>query len=221
MLGGVLQAQGHKLQPIRLYDGEPVPADLDNVDGVVSMGGPMNVDEIVEHPWIEDEMAYLRAAHDANVPIVGVCLGAQLIAGALGGTVAAMEQPEVGWQNLKLAFPGTIDPVYTGIGWETTQFHLHGQEVTKLPPGAAPLAGSAMCRNQAFKVGLTTYAFQYHFEWDRAGLDTFAHDAIVMRAGDTPAQIQSQTREFYDDYRRLGDRLCHTLATILLPIDKR
>src|SRR5690606_13233304 len=100
---------------------------------------------------------YLRQAHEANVPMVGICLGLQLIATALGGKVEAMPAAEVGWHTVKLAFPGTIDPIYAGIPWQHMQFHLHGQEVTALPPGATPLAASKVCKNQAVKVGLKTY----------------------------------------------------------------
>lgn len=217
-LGRALQDSGHRLRTIKLYDGDPVPSDLDDVDGVVSMGGPMNVDQAAQHAWIDSQMAYLKAAHDEHVPIVGICLGAQLIAAALGGKVATMTEPEVGWQNIRMAFPGTIDPIHTGLGWDTMQFHLHGQEVTELPPGAAPLARSRLCKNQAFKVGLTTYAFQYHFEWDRLALDTFVDDPLVIHAGGSPESIRAESKLHYEDYRRLGDRLCNTIATILMRV---
>ncbi len=217
-LGTILNDHGHKLRTIKLYEGEPVPPDLDDVDGVLSMGGPQNVDEAAKYPWITDEMAYLKLAHEKGLPIVGVCLGAQLIAAALGGKVAAMAQPEVGWQNVKLAFPGQIDPIYQGITWDSMQFHLHGQEVTALPPGATPLSGSKQCKTQAFKVGLTTYAFQYHFEWTEADLAVAARDPLASAAGVKPEALATQTREFYDDYRRRGDRLSEMMAMMLFPV---
>ena len=220
VLGSVLGDHGHKLRVIELFAGQTVPPDLDDVDGILSMGGPANVDETAQYPWIEQEMAYLKAAH-GRVPIVGVCLGAQLIAAALGGKVAAMATPEVGWAVVKQAFPGTIDTIYQGIPWETMQGHLHGQEVTQLPPGATPLAGSKLCKNQAFKVGLTTYAFQYHFEWTGHDVRLAAKDGLVPKAGTTPEAIIAGIEQHYDTYRRLGDRLCDTIALMLFPIDKR
>ncbi len=220
-LGSILQKQGHRLRQVNLYAGDPVPPDLDDVDGVISMGGPMNVDEADQHPWMEHELAYLKAAHEAGVPIVGVCLGSQLLAAALGGEVAAMEKPEIGWAPLKLAFPGTTDSMYAGMGWQSVQFHIHGQEVTKLPPDAVGLAGSAACKNQAFRVGLTTYAFQYHFEWNRADLEVMMADPFITKSGFSPEEILQQAQAYYDDYRRLGDRLCHAIATQLFPLDKR
>lgn len=220
-LGWALQSQGHRLRTIGLYAGESVPVDLDNVDGIISMGGTPNVDQADQYPWMKPEMEYLKAAHDAGVPIVGVCLGAQLVAAALGGEVKPMASPEVGWHNVKLSFPGTIDPLYAGIPWDTVQFHLHGQEVTKLPPGGTPLAGSKACKIQAFKVGLTTYAFQYHFEWDQKTINEVVQNGLVKQAGVSPQQIIDQNAQHYDGFARLGERLCENIATLLMPVDKR
>lgn len=221
VLGEVLQSQGHRLRTVRLYADDPVPADLDDVDGILSMGGPMNVDQADRYPWIEQEMRYLKAAHGAKVPIVGVCLGAQLIGAALGGQVAAMAKPEIGWGPINLAFPGTTDTLMAGMGWQTVQFHLHGQEVSKLPPDATPLAGSKQCKNQAFRVGLTTYAFQYHFEWNEKDIEVVMKDPFIPQSGFSAQQILHEARDYYDDYRRLGDRLCQAIAACLFPIDKR
>ena len=220
-LGRILQQHGYRLRIVRLYAGEPVPADLDEIDGLISLGGPMNVDQNEQHPWLDAERATLRQAHEAGVPIVGVCLGAQLVAEALGGQVGPMDQPEVGWHDVTLAFGGTIDPIYAGIGWTTTQFHAHRQQVTQLPPAAVPLASSKMCRHQAFRVGLTTYAFQYHFEWNLDDLKQVATSDLVRQAGQDPDRIMAECRKYYDDYRRLGDRLSTTIATVLFVAGRR
>jgi GMP synthase-like glutamine amidotransferase len=157
---------------VPLYDsGAHVPDDLDGITGLVIMGGSMNVDEQDEHPWMKPEIDLIKKAYDLDIPIVGICLGAQFIAAALGGEVGKMEAPELGWHNVKLAFPGTTDAVLAGQAWDSIQFHMHGQEVKKLPPDSTPLAGSLACRNQAFRVGMTCYAFQYHFEWSRTILE--------------------------------------------------
>lgn len=219
-LGATLLRHNHRLRVVKLHAGAAVPPDLDDVDGIISMGGPMNVEDAGQHPWMEPELAYLKRAHAAGVPIVGVCLGAQLIAAALGGEVQAMAAPEIGWHAIKLAFPGTIDPILQGIAWDTMQFHVHGQEVTKLPPEGVPLAGSKACKMQAFKVGLSTYAFQFHFEWQRDTLQKILDlDPWVRQHADVAA-IAAQTPEHYDGYRRRGDRLCENIANLLMPIDK-
>lgn len=218
VLGTTLQGQGHQLRVIRLYAGDPIPPDLDDVDGVISMGGPMNVDQDDRHPWIQGETDYLSAAHRAHLPVVGVCLGAQLIAAALGGQVGPMAEPEIGWHDVELSFPGTVDPVYSGIGWQTPQFHLHGQQVSQLPPEGVLLASSDRCPIQTFRVGLTTYGFQYHFEWDHAGITEALKDPLVQRAGASTQQVIAQADRCYDAYRRLGDRLCRSIAMDLFPV---
>lgn len=227
VLGTKLRDLGHKLRTVRLFAGDAVPADLDDVDGIVSMGGPMNVDEAAANPWIPAELALLKAAHEAKLPIVGVCLGAQLLAAALGGEVGAMPAPEIGWGQVQLGFPGTVDPVYAGIPWKTTQFHAHGQEVKKLPPGATPLSGSKACKTQSFKMGYRAYGFQYHFEWTARDME--AQLRLIEKtatdggfgAGTDFAAIRGAMEASFPMYRHLGDRLCDNIATLLFAIDKR
>jgi GMP synthase-like glutamine amidotransferase len=221
LIGAVMQNHGHRLRYVQVHAGEPVPPDLDEVDGVISMGGPQNVDQTDEHAWLGDEMAYLKAAHDAGLPIIGICLGAQLLAAALGGKVEPMDALEVGWGEVTLAFPGTIDPLYAGITWKSMQFHMHGRQITQLPPGAAPLASSAQCRTQAFKAGYRSYGFQYHFEWDRKQLEHFAHGDLVRKAGANSDEIVRQIDQHYDGYRRRAERLCERMALMLMPIEQR
>ncbi len=222
-LGQILTEHGHRLRTVELFDGAPLPPDLDDVDGLVVMGGPMNVDETDQHAWLKPEMDLIKQAHDAELPIVGICLGSQLIAAALGGEVAPMDTPEAGFAPVKLAFPGTMDPLHAGIPWESPQFHLHGQQVVKLPDGATPLSGSEACKTQAFKVGLRTYGFQYHFEWTRRDLDVVLDDntAWLAEHGIDAGPIRESIDAHFPQYRRLGDRLAATIANILYPIDKR
>ncbi|NJL31132.1 MAG: hypothetical protein HC898_05600 [Phycisphaerales bacterium] len=93
--------------------------------------------------------------------------------------------------------------------------------MTKLPAEALPLAGSKLCKNQAFRVGLTTYAFQYHFEWNKSELATVLRDPFIVRTGHDPTVIEGDMAAHYDSYRRLGDRLSENITELLFPIDKR
>ncbi len=216
VLGRVLTDYGHKLRFVHLYAGQSVPPDLDEVDGIISMGGPMNVDQASQHAWIPAETAFIRKAHEAGLPVVGICLGAQLIAAALGGEVKAMAgRPEIGWYNVRLGFPGTIDPVLAGVPWNVMQFHLHGQEVGKLPPQAVALAGSAACKAQAFRVGLKTYAFQYHFEWDKGDIAQMLQDPFAAQGELGRQEILDAMPRHYETYRRLGDRVCANVSELL------
>jgi len=214
-LGQVLRDCGHRLRVVRLDAGDPVPSDLRDTDGVLALGGPMNVGQYTEHPWLSEEMNFLKQCHEAGKPVVGICLGAQLLATGLGGEVADGEAFEFGWHSVRLAFPGTIDPIYAGIRWESQQFHMHGQGVSELPPGAAPLAGSKLCRVQAFRVGLRTYGFQYHFEWTRSHIQSAATQVEAQVDGVSGNEAVQHLARHYTDYRRTGDRLCRNLGTLL------
>jgi GMP synthase-like glutamine amidotransferase len=224
-LGTVLNEHGHRLRVIQLHAGGVVPPDLDDVDGVISLGGPMNTDETALHAWMQPEIDFLKAAHQAKLPVLGICLGAQLIAVALGGKVEKMPSPEIGFGKVTSTFFGTTDPILTGLPWDTTMFHAHGCQVTTPPPGGTPipLQGSAACKCQAFRVGLNTYGFQYHFEWTRRMMDLNLHDEPKWygSGGASIEDILDSAAEHYDMYRHFGDRLCANLATFMFPLDKR
>lgn len=222
-LGQVLRDHGHRLRTVRLYAGDIVPPDLEDVDGLIAMGGPMNVDQAEQYPWIDDESAFIKAAHDAGLPIVGICLGAQLIAHTLGGKVEKMQTPEIGWFPVSQFKPGFPDTLFGGIPWKATQFHTHGYQVTTLPPGGAMLASSDLCRHQAFRVGLKTYAFQYHFEWTRHDIDGILDqfNEWIRASGIDPDTLRQEAEQQYDRYRHLGDRQCESLATWLFCLEHR
>ncbi|MEM7681991.1 MAG: type 1 glutamine amidotransferase [Planctomycetota bacterium] len=224
-LGEVLRDHGHRLHTVRLHASEALPPDLDNLDGVVVMGGPMNTDEADKHPWMTPEIDLIRQAHEAGLPTVGVCLGAQLLAVALGGEVGKMDTPEVGLGPVKMSFFGTVDPLLAGLPWTMPVAHAHGCEVTRAPAGGtpAPLQSSDACKVQAFKVGMTTYGFQYHFEWTRQRIHDFVdHFADwVVRSGKPIEQLHDEADAGYAMYRQLGDRLCQNLADRLFVLERR
>lgn len=212
-LGVTLRDHGFRLDIVRPdVDGEAaVPPDLDNVQGVVVMGGEQNVDE--GHGWLRREIAFVRAAHEAQLPVIGVCLGAQVIAAALGGTVSKMAKPECGFCPVSLQHVAQTDRVMAGVPWDHYTFQTHGQEVSELPPGATPLAtvgkNADGSKIQAFKAGLRTFAFQYHFEADRPLIDAFVrrNEAMFASAGLGLADVAKQAEEHYDRYARIGDRM--------------
>ena len=219
-IGQVLRDDGHRLVVCQPYEGQALPADLDGVDGLVVMGGPQNVDQQDKYPYLTREIELIREAHERAVPVVGVCLGAQLIAAALGGQVAAMDEQEIGWRPVRLTFPGTTDPIMAGVAWNVVQFHCHGQHVVKLPPGGVLLASSQQCKVQAFKVGLRTYGFQYHSEWTRTDIETICGRQLAPEGVDT-RPILEQGPTYYPRYRQFGDRVAGNLSLLLFPLDKR
>lgn len=224
-LGTILNEHGHKLRIIHLDRGETVPPDLDGVDGVISMGGPMNTDEVDTHAWMQPELDYLKQAHEADLPVLGVCLGAQLLAVALGGEVAKMDTPEIGFEKVTSTFFGSTDPILLGVPWNTMPFHAHARQVTKAPPGGTPipLQSSKACKCQAFRVGLNSYGIQYHFEWTRRMIDMILVDDPDFHGSGTKSldELHLSLDQHYDFYRHMGDRLCENLSTLMFPIDKR
>lgn len=220
-LGATLRDNGHRLRIIRPDRGEPLPPDLDGVSGVVSLGGPQNIDEHRTNPnrwpWLDREMAILREAHERSLPVVGVCLGHQMLAAALGGEVAPMPRAQLGFHGVTLTPAAHTDTVFAGIAWQSKQFCVNGREVTRLPQGAVALASSPLCKVMAFRAGMRSYGFQYHFECDRPLVERYLAEepggfaAAALEVGGVGAQVARE----YDSFARLADRLCDNLAMYL------
>lgn len=155
-------ARGHTLTFTHLYRGDPLPP-LDRFDRLVAMGGPMNIYEEALYPWLAAEKRFIRAAIDAGRSAVGVCLGAQLIADLLGGPVTGGRHKEIGWFPIELTAAGRADPVFGALAARPTLFHWHG-DTFAIPPGAAHLARSAACENQAFLYDGRVLGLQFHLE---------------------------------------------------------
>ena len=225
-LGEILRDYGYPLHVVKLHERQPVPPDLDNVDGIISCGGPQSAyDDSVE--WIAAEMELLRQAHQAELPVVGLCLGCQLLARALGGRVEPLGQDvggiEFGWHDVTLSAAGREDIIHTGIGWTTTMFHAHRDHVSELPPGARLLASSAKCKVQAWAMGLRSYGFQYHPEVTAESIERWAKDnpSMLSESGMTLEQLREQTERHYPVFARITERLFESIALFLMPVDRR
>lgn len=224
-LGPILRDHAHKLDIRRLDQrgAAAIPGDFDGVTAVISLGGPQNVGE--SHPWMQAELAFLKGAHARQIPLIGLCLGSQLIAHALGGEVGPAAKPEFGFCRVSQAPAGNTDIMLAGIAWNSHQFQAHAHEVKKLPPDALLLASSKDCKVQCYRVGLRTYGFQYHFECDREDVEAFGRDSwckgVMQSLGMTDADLKAQTAEHYESFARLGDRLCGNLASFMFPAVSR
>jgi len=142
-----------------LHESIDLPAP-DGVDLVIALGGPMSVNDEATLPWLIDEKRFIREAIQAGTPVLGICLGAQLIASAFGATVRANTHAEIGWFDIE-ATPSP--PATYQFPQRLCVFHWHG-ETFDLPPGATRLASSAACANQAFQLGSNVLGVQFHLE---------------------------------------------------------
>lgn len=155
-------AAGHDWTVVHLYDGAPIPV-LEPFDLLVVLGGPMDVWQGDQYPWLADEVRAIRHwVRDLDRPYLGICLGHQLLAVALGGTVGQMEVGELALCAADVTDPGRADGLF-GTASRLEVFHWHHAEVTRLPEGAEVLASSALCPVQAMRVG-RAYGVQFHAE---------------------------------------------------------
>ena len=185
------------------------PEDPLDYDAVLVFGGAMHADHEDRHPWLADEKALLRELLDRGVPLLGVCLGSQLLAEAAGGSARRASAPEIGWHEVDVTAEGARDPVLGALAPKFTAFQWHSYEFT-LPPGATCLARSAVCL-QAFRLENAT-GIQFHAEVSptdaKAWIDDYRSDEDAVRIGVDPDQLGRQTQELIGAWNDVGRALC-------------
>lgn len=178
MFRNLFREDGCAWDVVELDLGESIP-DLDPYDLMLVMGGPQDVWQESEHPWLVQEKAAIRQfVVGMQRPFLGVCLGHQLLADALGGAVRIAETPEVGVMTVELTSEGETDPLFRGMDSPMTVFQWHGAEVSALPAETTVLASSPHCAVQAFRYGERAYGLQYHVEITGDTVDEWAAIAI-------------------------------------------
>ena len=168
---------GHSLNRTRLYAGDPLPA-MDTFDWLIVMGGPMSIHDEFEYPWLKVEKNFIRWALEADKTVVGICLGAQLLACLLGAEVRPGRQKEIGWYPVTRASELAGHPLAGVIAASQEVFHWHG-ETFDLPEESIRIASSAVCENQGFVYRDRVIGLQYHLEMTAVGAET-----LIQHSGD-------------------------------------
>lgn len=163
-LGRALAEVGIVTRVLRADLGEPFPA-VDDLMGLVSLGGSMSANDEALHPWITSELRLLSWVLDRGIPTVGICLGAQLIARSLGCSVRRNARPELGWHEVRLNPAGLSDRLVSAAGERPRVYHWHYDRF-ELPKQGTLLGSSDACDNQIFRLGEKAYGFQFHPEAD-------------------------------------------------------
>lgn len=205
-----LDRQGIPHRTIKIDAGEPVPESIADIPGLVLMGGPMSVNDPL--PWIPKELQLIRAAVAADVPVLGHCLGGQLLSKALGGHVHGSRAKEFGWLPVTAVDSPLTSAWLDDLPPHFEVFHWHG-ETFSIPPGATHILKSRYCRNQAFVIG-KSLGLQCHIEmtpelvrtWARAGVGEIAR-ALPAASVQRPAQMRISLPERAARLNRIADVL--------------
>jgi GMP synthase-like glutamine amidotransferase len=217
-----LAEDGHDWVPVGLDAGE-TPPPLDGFDALWVMGGPMDVWEEDRHPWLKGEKALIREAVEGRgMAFLGLCLGHQLLACALGGECGKAAVPEIGVMPVRLTGPGAESIFLDDVPDEFPCLQWHGAEVTRPPPGARVLAASPACAVQALAVGDRAFSVQYHVELTATTVDDWAaipayKEALENNIGADAlpgfkAEAAANLAAFNRDARRLYDNFMTTMG---------
>jgi GMP synthase-like glutamine amidotransferase len=216
----LLRQDGIAAHTVRLDLGEPIP-DLSAFAALWVMGGPQDVWEEAEHPWLGDEKAAIREAVRARaMPFLGICLGHQLLADALGGEVGPATAPEIGVFEVELG-AGAAHPLFAGLAQRSPFLQWHRAEVRRPPDSAKVLASSPRCAVQAIAVGPCAFGLQCHAEVDAATLDEWLGipatvEVLAQTLGrDGPARFAAQARAHMAACNRAARQLYRNFMTLL------
>jgi GMP synthase (glutamine-hydrolysing) len=209
IIADALVERGVELVTVRTHRGERVPDRMDPFSGLLVMGGPMGVYEADRYPHLRDEIALIQRALADEKPVLGICLGSQLLAAAVGANVAPATK-EIGWLEVTLAPGAHDDPLWRGTPAQFTAFHWHG-DAFDLPRGAVALASSERTACQAFRHGAHAYGILFHMEVTEAIVQGMVHSfpkelaaagvdgpAIVAEAGTRLAPMHRISQPVFD-----------------------
>jgi GMP synthase-like glutamine amidotransferase len=217
VFGEEMEANGVELRTWLPAEDEPVPPDLDEHDAVMTFGGAMHVDQEDRHPWLAVEKAVLRELVAAGGPLLGVCLGSQLVAEAAGALPRRASEPEIGWRDVELTPEATTDPLLGALPQRFEAFQWHSYEVP-LPPRAVALAHSPVSL-QAYRIGESVWGIQFHAEVGAAAaqewIRDYRSDEDAVRIGLDPESLSQETAAKIAAWNGLGRALCGRFLAVV------
>lgn len=176
-LGSFLIGKGFQLKTIDLGQGELLPEDTKDFQAVVCLGGPMNVYEEEKYPFLKEENIFIKKVLAEDIPFLGICLGAQLLAKASGAKVVKSPVKEIGFFNVELTKDGQRDILFKGIERKFGAYHWH-EDMFEIPTEGSLLATARGCPHQAFKIGKNTYGLQFHVEVTDKSIREWANEYL-------------------------------------------
>ena len=186
------------------------PADPFGYDAVLTFGGGMNVEDRAGHPWIDPQLELLAGLLERGVPLLGACLGNQLLAEAAGGSVRRASEPEIGWFEVEVLPEGESDPLLGPLAPSFEAFQWHSYEAIP-PDGATPLARSAVCP-QAYRIGERAWGIQFHAEVTASDagewIDDWRKDPDAVAIGLDTDALRTEMERRIEAWNRLGRELC-------------
>jgi len=212
LLDPMIRARGHRIRYVNFQRDPHAEPNLAQYDALVVLGGPMQVTDTHLHPHLKTEFRLIEQALALRIPVLGICLGAQLLAHVLGARVGPASRPEIGWHRVRTLAPAATDPVLHPMAADQAvfQWHSYGFEI---PSGAVHLAESDDCPGQAMVYGDVAWGFQFHLELDehliRRWMNSPDYLADLAASGleQTPKRILEETRHFLADTRMLAERV--------------
>ncbi|HEX4054201.1 MAG TPA: hypothetical protein VHX86_08045 [Tepidisphaeraceae bacterium] len=242
----VFRDYGIPIQLRRLYQGDEVPTDLDEVRVLILLGGPMDVSEIgnPKYPYLAPEVEVIKRFIAADRPVLGICLGAQLLAHGAGAKVypntkpgakpedPPIPMPELGWGPVNFPFPGGTEPIVMGLTDGSMMFHWHydtfdlprlpapsNPPPPNFPSGSALLSSSRLCKNQAFRFKSRLFGFQYHFEFTEPDIEAVVaagrQDIVKVHGLDGERKIRQDMAKYYPRYARQGELILRNFVQFL------
>jgi len=210
VFGDAVVERGHELEEWSLAWGEPPPRPLDDYGAVLVFGGVMHADEDDRHPWLREETMFLQRLLDVRTPVLGVCLGAQLLARAAHASVGPAREPEIGWYEVELTAAAADDPVLSAMPqrFHALQWHFYTHGV---PAGAVELARSAVC-TQAFRLGDAAWGIQFHAEVSHAQVARWLSEDEAP--GFDVDAILRETEQRIEAWNAVGRDLCNAFVTV-------